>query len=216
MLRVVLPSGGTVIKRLVIHVAAPNSILIAFWSERYTMESGQCTTLHWSVEGVERVFLRGPSGEAGVPGVGERGQVCPNGQATYTLRVEASGGRTASRDVYVRGGQPEMVAGEVVAQAIVRDVAWTADLDGNPANGEVSGWNIFLDGINALYTGGGGCCEIAGSFQISQTLWADVEQQLGVFDWPLSPRQLVEFRARGTSNLFIFDLTRPIYFKRRA
>ncbi len=58
-----------------------------FWAERYTLQAGECTTLHWQIENAISVFLDGS------PTVGTSSQpVCPVRTTTYTLRITSSSG----------------------------------------------------------------------------------------------------------------------------
>jgi hypothetical protein len=60
---------------------------VSFTVEQGTVDAGQCTTLHWSVQYVTAVYLDGE----GVAGEGSR-EVCPPETTTYNLHVEAPGG----------------------------------------------------------------------------------------------------------------------------
>jgi hypothetical protein len=75
-------------------------VKIDFWTDAQYINAGQCTTLHWHVEGVQAVYLDGQ----GVVGVGEK-QVCPCQDTTYTLRVVHvdSTETTHSITIYVSG-----------------------------------------------------------------------------------------------------------------
>lgn len=58
-----------------------------FWAERYTLQSGQCTTLYWQIENAVSVFLDG------TPTVGTGSKtVCPSRTTTYTLRITGGSG----------------------------------------------------------------------------------------------------------------------------
>ncbi len=53
-----------------------------FWADRYSLAPGECTVLHWNLEGVTAVYLNG------VPVTGaEDRQECPAQTTIYTLRV---------------------------------------------------------------------------------------------------------------------------------
>jgi len=58
-----------------------------FWADKYTLEPGECTNLHWSVENVVSVYLN----DAPVTGKETR-QICPTQTTSYTLRVVSSTG----------------------------------------------------------------------------------------------------------------------------
>ena len=76
------PSGGT--------------FQVNFWADKTTINSGECTTLHWDVEGVQAVYLDG----AGVTGHGSK-QVCPPSTTTYTLHVVKMDGSATDRQVTI-------------------------------------------------------------------------------------------------------------------
>jgi protein-disulfide isomerase len=58
-----------------------------FWAERYRLDPGECTTLHWSVTNVQAVYLN----DEGVPEQGGR-VVCPVATTVYVLRVVRTSG----------------------------------------------------------------------------------------------------------------------------
>ncbi len=61
-------------------------MVIDFWADAYTLESGECTNLHWVASLADAVTLQGQS-------VGNSGSqsMCPTQTTTYGLRVESSG-----------------------------------------------------------------------------------------------------------------------------
>jgi len=63
-------------------VELPPEVSIAFWADKKELAVGECTTVHWDVEGVKAVFYQG----AGVTGHGSR-EECPISTHTYTLTV---------------------------------------------------------------------------------------------------------------------------------
>ncbi len=67
-----------------------------FWSDKASIFNGQCTNLHWDVEGVQAVYLEG----AGVAGHGSK-QVCPSANKTYTLHIVKSDGTAEDRHVTI-------------------------------------------------------------------------------------------------------------------
>jgi len=70
--------------------------VINFWSDAPYVNAGQCTTLHWDVEGVREVYLNGNP----VAGQGSQ-QVCLCEAATYTLHVVKLDGSTEDRQVFI-------------------------------------------------------------------------------------------------------------------
>ncbi len=75
---------------------------VSFYADQNQVTVGQCTTLHWDIEGVRGVYLDGQ----GVTGHETR-NVCPRSSTAYTLRAAADSGdldRTVM--VYVLPPQP--------------------------------------------------------------------------------------------------------------
>jgi hypothetical protein len=69
---------------------------INFWSDAPYVNAGQCTTLHWAVEGVQAVYLNGSP----VTGQGEQ-QACLCQATTYTLHVVKMDSSTEDRQVFI-------------------------------------------------------------------------------------------------------------------
>ncbi len=61
---------------------APPAESINFYADATTITSGQCTTIHWDVEGIKAVYFQGE----GVTGHDVR-VVCPAAASTFTLRI---------------------------------------------------------------------------------------------------------------------------------
>jgi hypothetical protein len=53
-----------------------------FWADRYSLTPGECTTLHWKLQGVTAVYLN----DVAVTGAEDRRE-CPSQTTIYTLRV---------------------------------------------------------------------------------------------------------------------------------
>jgi hypothetical protein len=80
--------------------ATPTPIWVpdpGFRADRTTLTAGECTILHWDVDGVRAVFLDG----AGRPGHSSE-EICPTVSQTYTLRVVTPDGHEASHSIYIR------------------------------------------------------------------------------------------------------------------
>lgn len=75
---------------------------VSFTVDDDEIERGECTTLRWSVENVQAVYLDGE----GVTGQGER-KVCPESTTTYTLEVRLLDGSTQSYGKTVEVEDPE-------------------------------------------------------------------------------------------------------------
>jgi uncharacterized Zn-binding protein involved in type VI secretion len=68
---------------------------IQFWADRSSLNVGECTVLHWDVDGVQAVYLNGQ----GAIGHDTR-QICPTTTTMYQLRVIA-GGQESVRGVNI-------------------------------------------------------------------------------------------------------------------
>jgi heat shock protein HslJ len=82
---------------------ATPSPVISFWADRTSINQGECTTLNWSVEHVQAVWVY-PRGEAyhRFPRTGQGSeQVCPATTTTYDMRVLLPDGSTTFREVTI-------------------------------------------------------------------------------------------------------------------
>jgi len=70
---------------------------IEFWSDSYSLESGECTVLRWHIEHVQAAFLNG----TGVTGPDGYQQVCPDSTTTYVLTVNLTGGGSDARSLTI-------------------------------------------------------------------------------------------------------------------
>jgi serine/threonine protein kinase len=82
----------------VISMTPQPSVSVKFWADKTTVTAGECTTLHWIVDGVQAVFLG--STDHGVTGMGEW-DVCPGGTTTYDLIVKLSNGEFQTNSVTI-------------------------------------------------------------------------------------------------------------------
>ena len=64
-------------------------VQISFWADQTNLQSGECTSIHWSVQNANSIFFNGNS-------VGSNGaqNVCPSVSTTYTLDVNSASGNT--------------------------------------------------------------------------------------------------------------------------
>jgi hypothetical protein len=77
---------------------------IAFWADTYQLQVGQCTGIHWNVQGVQAVYFyqEGESWENhGVTGKEDR-TVCPNQSTSYYLRVVFTDGRVETPELRIQ------------------------------------------------------------------------------------------------------------------
>jgi heat shock protein HslJ len=85
---------------------------ISFWADRTNIEQGQCTTLRWSVENVQGVWVY-PRGERyyRFPRTGQGSeQVCLVRTTTYEMRVLLRDGATTFREVTINVAGPPPTA----------------------------------------------------------------------------------------------------------
>lgn len=163
---------------------------VRFWAERYALDFGQCTTLHWRVLSATAVYLDGE----GVALTGSQ-QECPAGasQQFYWLEVLDAAGESATYEVDLTPGNPGLAASEVIAQADVQSVTPVADADlGTPGN--QGGYALHLTNVVVFYANDGSWAEHSVTLSVTQALI----DQVGFNDpvhWPIRAGQLVEFRA---------------------
>ena len=80
---------------------SPGKTSIDFWADAGQVNYGDCTTIHWAVEGVQAVYLEYGGSSQGVTG-NESRKVCPSSDGEfYRLRVILSGGGQETRDLTI-------------------------------------------------------------------------------------------------------------------
>jgi hypothetical protein len=207
--------GGETTRQIIIEVVSDDNLPISFWAEQYTLPADGCTTLHWSVEGVDMVFFQPFDGpQEGVSGQGTREQVCPAASdSAYTLRVVVGGVEFSKTIALHKGEIAWRNANEAVARGVVRSVDYTNDMDATRP-GNQPGWHIQVDGIDRLFHAGGPCCELAVTLHLSQALSTAPDETY--LDWPVNPGQLVEFRGMCSSNTCSIDTIPGAYLKLRS
>ena len=88
---------GTVESRSVtVSVELQAEPLIKFWADAATIEFGECTSLRWRTENIDRVYLDG----TGVIG-DDSLEVCPSSTTTYHLEAYLRDGSTVTQEVTV-------------------------------------------------------------------------------------------------------------------
>jgi hypothetical protein len=82
-------------------VPPPQPLSINFWADKTSVGGGECTNLHWSVTGVQAVYLEYGGHSHGVNGNDQR-HVCPsNDGKTYTLRAILRDGSQQTREIKI-------------------------------------------------------------------------------------------------------------------
>jgi len=94
-----LPTHTRTPKLMPVPTRTPTSTFsVQFWADKTTVAAGQCTKLHWIVDGVQAVFLG--STEHGVTGMGEW-DVCLGVTTKYDLIVQIDSGELKTYSVTV-------------------------------------------------------------------------------------------------------------------
>ena len=121
--------------------SAPNP---GFRADRTTLTAGECTVLHWGVDGVRAVYLNG----AGRPGHSSE-EVCPEVSRTYTLLVVMPDGHEESYliDVRVLGYLPLTLNVFVTSRSCDTDESYTAEI-GVWAQGGDGWYTYYRDDID--------------------------------------------------------------------
>lgn len=85
----------------------PPGATINFWADSTSVYAGQCTNLHWDVQGVQAVYLSYDGHSQGVVGQGSQ-TVCPTGSGTtYTLQVIMRDGSQQTREIRINVINPQ-------------------------------------------------------------------------------------------------------------
>ncbi len=82
----------------------PPSPTVSFWSDATTVAQGECTGLHWSVEGSDpAVFIYEYDADVSSGSVPNSGSmsICPTQTTTYEMRVQHADGRVEFRTVTI-------------------------------------------------------------------------------------------------------------------
>lgn len=213
-LRVVSLNGTSTERTIRIMVSAAALVDARFWADQYTMRLGTCTTLHWIVRDVREVYLNG----AGVEGTGTQ-QVCPDGDTFFTLSVVPNDGSGPyDFDVSIASGDPVLTSGEIIAQGIVNEITYQADLD-SLTSGEQAGYKLVVDGINRLFAESGNWSQAAVTLRVPQEFVTPSEDEEGLLppiSWPINPGQWVEFRAKCAGATCVLELTPTAYLYLRS
>ena len=163
-----------------------NSIIMSFWAEQYALPANGCTTLHWSVKNVQKVYLSVNSGaEEGVAGESSRDKICPGGNVLYKLRAVAADGTSKEMTVLLQAPPPAPSANEAYAQGLISKVVSLTDADAIQG-GDQPGWEITIDGVNPILKGTGPCCQQAIKIKLLESqATAYPKAYPSWVDWPL-------------------------------
>jgi hypothetical protein len=200
---------------------AAGTIIMHFWAEQYSFaQTGQCTTLHWSVKGVREVLLSvDDEDEQGVIGEGSRSNVCPDGTMTYKLRAVANDGSTRTVTALLQAPIPDLSEEEAYLQGVITQIARVSDAETN-LPGDQSGYEVTIDGVNVIDKNGS-CCQQAVKLMLPDRQIADFHPPNydDWLDWPLRVGQTVELHALcGATRCYFEEDTngRQFYLKQTA
>lgn len=168
--------------------AAPASPTVRFWAERYALDEGTCTLMHWRVTGAQSVLLD----NVAVAAVGVL-DACPTGPAQfYSLEVQIAGSDPGFYELVLGAGDPGLLPGQVIAHGAVQGVVAAADTD--PAtDGNQPGFIVHLRSVVRLYADDTNWNETTVNLAVPQSL---IDYGFnGPVHWPVQAGQQVEFRA---------------------
>jgi hypothetical protein len=77
--------------------ATPSAMSISFYADAYAVYPGQCTTIHWDVEGIKQVYYQ----DKGVTGHESRKE-CIRVETTFTLKVITLDNQTITKTVTIK------------------------------------------------------------------------------------------------------------------
>jgi heat shock protein HslJ len=138
---------------------------LAFWADQTTINQGECTTLHWSVENVQAVWVY-PQGQPyqQYPQTGQGSQqVCPPTTTTYEMLVLKRDGTTATLQVTV-------TVIPAAPQNPLAGTAWQASSYNNGTGAVVSvisGTTVTAAFDQSQIRGNGGCNSYSGPYWVS-------------------------------------------------
>jgi len=138
---------------------------ISFSADRTTINQGECTTLRWSVENVQAVWVY-PQGQSfqNFPRTGQGSeQVCPPVTTTYEMRVQMRDGSIQFRTVTVN-------VTPAAPQNPLNGTSWQVTAYNNGAGALVSplgGTTLTARFGSSQISGQGGCNDFSGGYSVS-------------------------------------------------
>ena len=146
---------------------------ISFGADQTNIQQGQCTTLRWSVENIQAVWVY-PQGQnfQNFPRTGQGSeQVCPTSTTTYEMRVLQTNGAVIFRQVTVNVAGPAATATSAPAGDPLAGTSWNVANYNNGRGGVVSvlnGTTLTLSfGTDGQLTGSAGCNNYFTSYQVT-------------------------------------------------
>ena len=144
---------------------ATPSAQLAFWADQTTINQGECTTLHWSVENVQAVWVY-PQGQPyqQYPQTGQGSQqVCPPTTTMYEMLVLKRDGTTATLQVTI-------TVIPAAPQNPLAGTSWQVSGYNNGTGAMVSvlgGTTLTAAFDQSQVSGNGGCNAYGGPYRVS-------------------------------------------------
>jgi heat shock protein HslJ len=144
---------------------ATPSAQLAFWADQTTINQGECTTLHWSVENVQAVWVY-PQGQPyqQYPQTGQGSQqVCPPTTTTYEMLVLKRDGTTVTLQVTI-------TVIPAAPQNPLAGTSWQVSSYNNGTGAVVSvlgGTTLTAAFDQSQISGNGGCNAYSGPYWVS-------------------------------------------------
>ena len=145
---------------------------ISFWADRTSINQGECTTLRWSVQNVQAVWVY-PQGQPfdRFPRTGQGSEVvCPTSTTTYEMRVLLHDGSTVFRQVTVAVAIPAATATPAPAPDPLAGTRWDVVNfnTGQTLKTLIDGTSASLDfGTDGQLNGNSSCNTFFGPYRAS-------------------------------------------------
>ncbi len=146
---------------------------ISFWADQTTIDAGQCTTLRWSVNNVQAVWVY-PKGQdyEDFPRAGQGSeQVCLTTTTTFEMRVLLRDGSTVFREVTVSVTPPPPTATTAPAVDPLLGTSWEVITYNNGQEAVVSviaGSLVTIDfEADGVVAGNAGCNTYQASYEVN-------------------------------------------------
>lgn len=182
---------------------------ISFTADSTVITQGSCTTLRWSVENVQAVWVY-PAGQPynqyPVPGNGTQ-QVCPQTTTTYEMRVQLTDGSVQFRQVTVQVNPQNPLANS--NWSVARFGGFGVPLPGTSLTASFGGTGTFnanggCNSYGGTYTINGNNIQIGPLAGTQIACGDDIDQQEALYVTSLQAASRYELRDGGTF-LVLFD-----------
>lgn len=182
---------------------------ISFTADSTVITQGNCTTLRWSVENVQAVWvypLGQPYTQYPVPGNGTQ-QVCPQTTTTYEMRVQLTDGSVQFRQVTIQVNPQNPLANS--NWSVSRFGGFGVPLPGTSLTATFGGTGTFnanggCNSYSGTYTVNGNNISIGPLAGSQKACGTEVDQQEALYVTSLQAASRYELRSNGTF-LVLFD-----------